>query len=98
MYLGIKAVITKSFARIHLANLINFGIVPFTFVEESDYDRIDQEDDLEIDVSHIEKLPVVLKNKTKGITIPLSHSLSERDMELIKAGGSLAYAKKQLDR
>ncbi|MFH1943266.1 MAG: aconitate hydratase [bacterium] len=97
MYLGIKAVITKSFARIHLANLINFGIVPFTFINESDYDQIDQEDKLEIDVSHIEKLPVLLKNKTKGIDIPLSHSLSERDMELIKAGGSLAYAKKQLE-
>ena len=96
MYLGIKAVITKFFARIHLANLINFGIIPFTFVNESDYDRIDQEDELEIDVSHIDKLPVVMKNKTKSIYIPLSHSLSERDIELIKAGGSLAYAKKQL--
>ena len=97
MYLGIKAVIVKSFSRIHLANLINFGIVPFTFVNECDYGQIDQEDELEIDVSLIEKLPVVMKNKTKGLDIPLSHSLSERDIELIKVGGALAYAKKQLE-
>lgn len=96
MYLGIKAVITKSFARIHLANLINFGIIPFTFEKESDYDKIDQNDQFEIDVSNIENLPVMLKNKTKNIDIPLTHSLSERDIEVIKAGGSLAYAKKQL--
>ncbi len=98
MYLGIKAVITKSFARIHLANLINFGIIPLTFVNENNYDQIDQEDMLEIDVSRIEKPPLVLKNKTKGIDIPLMHSLSERDMDLIKAGGALAYAKKQIER
>ncbi|MBN2030451.1 aconitate hydratase [bacterium] len=98
MYLGIKAVITKSFARIHLANLINFGIIPFTFVHESDYDRMDQGDELEIDVTQIEKTPLILKNKTKGIDIPLTHPLSIRDIDLIKAGGSLAYAKQQLAR
>lgn len=48
MYLGIKAVIAKSFARIHLANLVNFGIVPFTFVNEADYDGIDEGDVLKI--------------------------------------------------
>ncbi len=96
MYLGIKAVITKSFARIHLANLINFGIVPFTFVHENDYDRIDQGDELEIDVTRIETTPLIMKNKTKGIDIPLTHPLSTRDIDLIKAGGSLAYAKQQL--
>lgn len=97
MYLGIKAVITKSFSRIHLANLINFGIVPFTFVDEGDYNRINQGDDLEIDVTQIEKKTLVLQNKTHGININLTHSLSTRDVELIKAGGSLAYAKKQLN-
>jgi aconitate hydratase len=97
MYLGIKAVITKSFSRIHLANLINFGIVPFTFVNEGDYDRINQGDDLEIDVTQVEKKTLMLKNKTHGININLTHSLSTRDVEIIKAGGSLAYAKKQLN-
>jgi len=98
MYLGIKAVITKSFARIHLANLINFGIVPFTFVNEEDYDKIDQGDELKIDVKTMEKTPLALKNVTKGIDIPLTHALSSRDLELMKAGGALAYAKKQLYR
>jgi aconitate hydratase len=98
MYLGIKAVITKSFARIHLANLINFGIVPFTFVNKEDYDKIDQGDELQIDVKTMEKTPLVLKNITKGIDIPLTHALSSRDLELIKAGGALAYAKNQLNQ
>jgi aconitate hydratase len=98
MYLGIKAVITQSFARIHLANLINFGIIPFTFVNESDYGKVDQDDDLEIDVTQIENTPIIMKNKTKGIDIPLTHPLSARDIDLIKAGGSLAYAKQQLNK
>jgi aconitate hydratase len=97
MYLGIKAVIVKSFSRIHLANLINFGIVPFTFKDENGYNQIDQEDELEMDVSHLGELPVIIKNKTKGSDIPVSHPLSERDMELIRAGGALAYAKKRLE-
>ena len=98
MYLGIKAVITKSFSRIHLANLINFGIVPLTFVDEKDYDQIEQGDELEIDVAHLEDKNLVLKNKTKGIEISVTHTLSSRDVEMIKAGGALAYAKKQLHR
>ncbi|HEB71729.1 MAG TPA: aconitate hydratase, partial [Nitrospirae bacterium] len=52
-YLGVKAVIVKSFARIHMANLINFGILPLTFENEADYDRIDQGDELELDTSNI---------------------------------------------
>ena len=98
MYLGIKAVITKSFSRIHLANLINFGIVPLTFVNEKDYDHIEQKDELEIDVTHLENKNLVLKDKTKGIEIPVTHTLSSRDVEMIKAGGALAYAKKKLHR
>ncbi len=93
MFLGVKAVIVKSFARIHLANLINFGIVPFTFQNEPDYDRIDQGDFLEMDVTRIETGSVLLKNKTKAIEIPLVHSLSDRDLVLIRAGGALAHAK-----
>ena len=98
MYLGIKAVITKSFSRIHLANLINFGIVPLTFVNEKDYNQIEQGDKLEIDVAHLEDKNLVLKNKTKSIEISVTHTLSPRDVEVIKAGGALAYAKKQLHR
>lgn len=98
MYLGVKAVIAKSFARIHLANLINFGIVPLTFVNETDYGVVDANDVVEIHVTEMEKKPLILKNKTKGLDIPLTHSLSVRDIELIKAGGALSYAKKSASR
>ncbi|MBE9502953.1 MAG: aconitate hydratase [Proteobacteria bacterium] len=92
MYLGVKAVITTSFARIHLANLINFGIIPLTFVDEGDYDKIDQGDALELNVKNIKKT-LTLKNKTKGESYQVTHSLDPRQIEIIKAGGSLAFAK-----
>jgi aconitate hydratase len=92
MYLGVKAVITKSFARIHLANLTNFGIIPLTFVDEADYDKIDQGDQLEMNTKSIKKT-MTLKNKTKGESYQLTHSLDPRAVDIIKAGGSLAYAK-----
>ncbi len=91
MYLGVKAVITKSFARIHLANLINFGILPLTLDEPSDYDRIEQGDELELDISNVMKPK--LTDTTKGIKIKVTPQLfSERDRELILAGGALNYA------
>ncbi len=91
MFLGVKAVITKSFARIHLANLINFGILPLTFKDAADYDRIDQGDDLVLDISNIKK--PTLTDKTKGIKIAVVPQLaSERDEEMIKAGGALNMA------
>ncbi|MBI4377704.1 MAG: aconitate hydratase [Nitrospinae bacterium] len=93
MYLGVKAVVTKSFARIHLANLINFGILPLIFTNESDYDRIDQGDDLELDVSGLNGKNLILKNKTKGVDIEVKHPLVGRDIDVIKAGGSLGYVK-----
>lgn len=92
MYLGVKAVITKSFARIHLANLTNFGIIPLTFVNEGDYDKIDQGDQLEMNTKSIKKT-MTLKNKTKGESYQLTHTLDPRAVDIIKAGGSLAYAK-----
>ena len=95
MYLGVKAVITQSFARIHLANLINFGIMPLVFQVPEDYHRIEQGDTLEINVSDLKK-PLTLVNKTKNITIRVAHSLSARDQEMIKAGGALAYAKEKI--
>ncbi len=92
MYLGVKAVLTKSFARIHLANLINFGILPLNFANENDYDQIDQEDELELDVSNLDG-NLTLKNVSKGMDIQINHSLSSRDIAILKAGGSLGYAK-----
>lgn len=95
MYLGIKAVVAKSFARIHRANLINFGILPLTFTNESDYDTIDEMDELHLnDLHNIEvDKPLTLVNVTKGKEYIVDHNLSDLDIELIKAGGTLNHIK-----
>ncbi|MFW9822101.1 MAG: aconitate hydratase [Candidatus Thorarchaeota archaeon] len=92
-YLGLKAVIVKSFARIHLANLVNFGILPLTFVNKNDYNGIEQGDKFEIDLTTIDTGKVNLKNLTKNSEIPLSHSLSATEIEILKAGGKLTFIK-----
>jgi aconitate hydratase len=94
MYLGLKAVLVKSFARIHLANLINFGILPLTFKNEADYDKIDQGDELAVSIKGLAPgKELIVENRTKGIKIPAVHPLNEREIAIIKAGGALAYAK-----
>ena len=102
LYLGIKAVLVKSFARIHRANLINAGILPLTFVNEADYDKINQGDeivladvraDVEADMS---KLTVV--NKTTGAEIPVLCELTGRTKDIILAGGLLDYTREQLSK
>ena len=96
LYLGIKAVITKSFARIHKANLVNAGIIPLTFVNEADYDRIDQGDELElkgIRAAIEDAASVQLTNKTKGETYDLTYDLSDRQREMLLAGGLLNYTR-----
>jgi len=95
-YLGVKAVIVKSFARIHLANLINFGIVPLTFKNPDDYERIEVGDKLDVVIGDL-KGKAMLKNLTKGIEIELVHTLSKLDAEILKAGGKLPWLKKALD-
>ncbi len=98
LYLGIKAVIAKSFARIHMANLINSGIIPLTFNNEDDYGKISEGDVLLLDnirENIKEGKPIVLKNKTKNISIPLEVVLSERQRNIILEGGLLNYTKKQ---
>ena len=94
-YLGIKAVIVKSFARIHLANLVNFGIVPLTFVNKEDYNKIDQGDKFEIDLTMLDSGKAILKNLTKNSEIELTHSLSETDVKELKAGGKLTLIKQK---
>jgi aconitate hydratase len=96
MFMGTKAVIAKSFERIHTANLINFGIIPLTFKNDNDYDKINQGDDIEIpNVREIiqsgEKL--IVKNLTKNFEFEVDYSLSDRQKEIIIAGGTLAYMK-----
>jgi aconitate hydratase len=96
MFLGVKAVIAKSFERIHSANLINFGIIPLTFKTESDYDLIDSGD--EIQIPNIRKVlsknePLIVKNITKGKDFEVNYELSERQRNILLAGGMLSYIK-----
>ncbi len=101
MYLGVKAVITKSFARIHRANLVNFGILPLTFADPKDYERVNQGDELRmIGVrSSLKELPTVLvENKTRPSKFEVRHDLSARQMDIILAGGMLNYAKKNSEQ
>ncbi len=97
LYLGVKAVITKSFARIHVANLVNAGILPFTFMNEEDYDKIDQMDELALpDIKNCieNKKQIVLKNITKGEEYELDSShLSDRQRAMLACGGLLDYTR-----
>lgn len=96
LYLGIKAVITKSFARIHCANLVNAGIIPFTFANEADYDRISVNDKLCLEgirESIANGTDVTLKNLTTGESYKLDYQLSERQRDILLAGGLLDYTR-----
>jgi aconitate hydratase len=94
MYLGVKAVVVKSFERIHIANLINAGILPLTFDDENDYELLDQGDKVVM-----ENVPETLTgakelylfNRTKNIKIRLKYTLSHQDIQFILAGGKLNY-------
>ncbi len=97
MYLGVRAVIVKSFSRIHKANLINFGILPLEFSDPSFYDRIDQGDRLVIEIGDL-KDSIVLKNITKGEDTRLICNVGEKDREIIRKGGALAYYRELLRR
>ncbi|GAB6184237.1 aconitate hydratase [Thermodesulfovibrio hydrogeniphilus] len=99
MYLGIKAVISKSFARIHRANLINFGILPLIFSNPDDYDKIEQSDILEIKdlkeaVKDMQKYQII--NKSKGVVIEAYSNLNQKEKELILSGGLLPYVRKKV--
>ena len=97
LYLGVKAVVVKSFARIHRANLINAGILPLTFVNESDYDNINEGDNLSIpNVRQLiadGKEDLVIINNSNGKEIPVKCELSGRTRDIILAGGLLDYTK-----
>lgn len=95
LYLGVKAVIAKSFARIHKANLINNGIVPMEFKNEADYDKIELTDDLKMEDIQValESGIVKVKNLTKGIEFDATVDLTEKEIAVIKEGGRLNYVK-----
>ena len=96
LYLGVKAVLVKSFARIHCANLANAGILPLVFENESDYDRIDQMDEIELPNVRAEieaGSAVTVVDKTKGITFSAQPVLSPRQQKMVLAGGLLNYTR-----
>jgi aconitate hydratase len=96
MYLGIRAVIAKSFERIHAANLINFGILPLTFSRGEDYDKIGAGEEIEIAgiaAALTKGADLSLMDKTANLCIPLKYSLSSRQREILLAGGMLNYTK-----
>ena len=98
LYLGIKAVIVKSFARIHVANLINAGILPLTFKNEADYDRISLMDDIvlpDVRACLEQGKDVTLENRTTGESFPLNAAFSRRQVEMLLAGGLLDYTRNQ---
>ena len=98
LYLGVRVVITKSFARIHVANLINAGIMPLTFANPEDYEKVSQGDTLSIDGvwAGMDSGSMTLVNETTGEKIPLVCSFTDRQKAILKAGSLLAYTGSQL--
>ncbi len=96
LYLGVRAVVTKSFARIHVANLINAGIMPLTFKDPADYDRVNQGDELELtDIyAGMDRGKITMKDLTTGESFVLICSFTERQKEILKAGSLLKYVAK----
>ncbi|MBD3379775.1 MAG: aconitate hydratase [Candidatus Omnitrophica bacterium] len=96
MFLGVKAVIARSFERIHSANLVNFGILPLVFADQDDYDKVDAGDGLEIGniISSLESgKNITVSNTTKGKEFKVSYSLTPRQIDILKAGGLLNYTR-----
>lgn len=99
MYLGVKAVIAKSIARIHKGNLVNHGIVPLTFADASDYERIDLADEFEIhDFSvQIQSGHITVQNRTKGFSFDAILDLSAEAKDVLLCSGQLRYLRKKLE-
>ncbi len=100
LYLGIKAVVAKSYARIHCANLANAGLIPLQFVDEADYGRIDQMDELRLPRIKEELkqgTQVTLEDVTKGFAVQVEAQLTQRQREMVLAGGLLNYTKHQAE-
>lgn len=98
MYLGVKAVIAKSIARIHKGNLVNHGIIPMLFEDPSVYDHIELEDYIEIE-NLLDQIPtrrIKVKDKTKGFEFYVTLDLTDNEIEVVLSGGQLSYLKKQL--
>lgn len=97
MYLGVRVVIAKSFARIHIANLINAGIMPVTLKNPDDYEKLSQGDILSLSDIYdgMDKGEMILKDNTSGEEIILSCSFTQRQKDILKAGGLLSFVAKE---
>ena len=96
LYLGVKAVIAKSFARIHAANLVNSGILPMSFDNEADYDTIDLSDEFLIENAKAQLMGgdvIVVKNVTKSLEYKMNIALSPRQKDMLLAGGLINYTR-----
>lgn len=89
-YLGVKAVLAKSYARIHQANLLNFGVVPL-IISSGDYENVNQGDVIELDFTDFSNVKAL--NATRGASLKISHNLSDLDLKVLKEGGKLPYIK-----
>jgi len=98
MYLGVRAVIAKSMARIHKGNLVNHGIIPMIFEDPADYDKLEMGDELEINnlLDQMQTKVVEVRDLTKGVSFKARLELSDSELEVISCGGQLRYLKKQL--
>lgn len=98
-FLGIRAVIAKGFARIHLANLVNFGLLPFVFAHPDDYRLIHPEDVLSVDTRELrEGKTYRIRNLTRGVDIPAGIPLSRQELEVVTAGGRLNWIRQKGER
>ena len=100
LYLGVRAVIAKGFARIHAANLINAGILPLTFKDPGDYDALSQGDRLALRDIHagMDRGEITLEDLTTGRSFQVSCDFTERQKKMLKAGGLLAYTKEEAEK
>ncbi len=99
MYLGVRAVIAKSFARIHFANLVNFGVVPLTFASAADFDRVEQGQRLRVGAVHggLESGTLVAKSPGRDLAISLHAVFTPRQQEILRSGGLLNYTRERAD-
>lgn len=93
MYLGVQAIIVKSFARIHRDNLINFGILPLIFKKKDDFEKIEPGDIISFETNHLQSSHIQIKNISKNFYFKVFHDLNEREKKIVRAGGMLPYYK-----
>lgn len=95
-YLGIEAIVARSFSRIHRSNLINSGVLPLFFINGKDYNHLDKEDQLVIELNRLAHKKIQVRNVSKDTIFSVNHDLNSREKAIVKAGGILAYYKQKV--